>query len=110
MTAEVGATPRWRLTHPASCAGPRRLVAVARNGLLGDALIFDRGLEHHAVGELVHQGALDLLPRRLAFRERIAALLLQRLPARRELRVGDQHIGGAAVEIDAHPVAGLEER
>ena len=35
---------------------------------LGDALKLHRRLEHHAVGKLVHHGALDLLPRRLAGR------------------------------------------
>src|SRR3569623_1268980 len=41
---------------------------VARHELLGDALIFDRRLEHHAVGELVDHAALNLLPRRLVRR------------------------------------------
>src|ERR1700683_2658477 len=47
---------RWLL----SLARPS--MTVARNVLLRDALILDRGLEHHAVGELVDHGALDLLP------------------------------------------------
>src|SRR5262249_27804976 len=60
----------------------------------GDVLILDRRLEHHAFGELLDHGALDLLPRRLARRIFVAAVLLQRGPSLRELRFGDQDIGG----------------
>src|SRR5258705_12801652 len=49
-------------------------------GLLRNALVFDRRLEHHTVGELVDEVALDLLPGRLALRIGIAAALLQRRP------------------------------
>src|SRR5258705_7495621 len=37
-------------------------VIVSRHALLCDPMIFDRRFEHHAVGELVNHGALDLLP------------------------------------------------
>src|SRR3977135_525192 len=77
--------------------------------LLRDALIFDRRLEHHALGELVDHAALDLLPGRLARRIFEAALLLQRRAARGELGVRNQDIGRALVEVDAHAVAGLEQ-
>jgi hypothetical protein len=43
-------------------------MAVARHRALGDALVFDCGLEHHAIGELIDQVALDPLPRGLALR------------------------------------------
>src|SRR5262245_19145300 len=48
------------------------------SALLRDALVFDRGLEHHAFGELVDEIALDLLPGRLAVGIGVAAALLQR--------------------------------
>ena len=50
-------------------------VVVARDAHgLGDVLVFDRRLQHHALGELVDHAALDLLPGRLALRDREAAL------------------------------------
>src|SRR5215510_15440856 len=77
--------------------------------LLRDALVFDRGLEHHAFGELVDEIALDFLPGRLAVGISIAAALLQRRAPLCELRGRDQDIGSALVQIDAHAVAGLKE-
>ena len=63
-------------------------VIVSRYALLRDPMVFDRGFEHHAVGELIDHGALDLLPRRLARRVAVAALLspAQRGAARAHLR------------------------
>ena len=44
----------------------RASMIVARDALgLGDLLVLDRRLQHHAVGELVDHAALDLLPGRL---------------------------------------------
>src|SRR5713101_9552807 len=83
---------------------------VPRHEFLRHALVFDGWTQHHAVGELFDQLALDLLPRCLARREMIAALLLQRLAPGLELGVWHQYVGGAAVEVDAHTVAGLEQR
>ena len=40
----------------------------------------------------------------------VAAGLRQRLAALRQLLVADQDVGGALVEVDAHHVAGLEQR
>ena len=77
---------------------------------LRDALILDRRLQHHAVGELIDHGALDFLPWRLAGRIVVAAVLLRARRGARQLGVGDQHVGRAFVEIDAHAVAGLEQR
>src|SRR5207302_8756927 len=72
-------------------------MAVARySGSLRDALIFHRRLEHHAVGKLVDHGALDFLPRRLARRIVVAAILRERRLAPLELGRRQQNIGGAA--------------
>src|SRR5262245_36719359 len=73
---------------------------VARNALgLGDPLVFHRGLEHHALRELVDQPALDLLPGRLVSRELVAAVALQRGAALVVFLLGDEDVGGALVEI-----------
>src|SRR6266705_2760919 len=79
-------------------------------GLLRNTLVFDRRLEHHTVGELVDEVALDLLPWCLALGIEIAAALLQRRAPLGKLLGRDQDIGGALVQIDAHAVAGLEQR
>src|SRR5262245_57345068 len=78
--------------------------------LLRDALVFDRRLEHHAFGELIDEVALDFLPRRLAVRIGVAAAFVQRRAPLGEFRGRDQDIGCALVQIDAHAVAGLEQR
>src|SRR5690349_24177600 len=89
--------------------GGESLVIVPRDALLRDAAVLDRRREHHAVAELLDHAALDLLPGRLARREVIAALLLERSTARRDLRLRHQHIDSALVEVDPDAVAGLEE-
>jgi hypothetical protein len=85
-------------------------MAVARHRALGDALVFDCGLEHHAIGELIDRVALDPLPRGLALRELVAALLVQLRAPPREFYPGNQHFGRSLVEIDAHSVTDLEQR
>src|SRR5690606_12637618 len=75
---------------------------------LGDALIFDGGLQHHALVELLDQIALYFLPRRLARRIPIATRLRQRGAALGKLGRRSKNIGLAPVEIDAHAVAGLQ--
>src|SRR3984893_13850835 len=86
-------------------------VIVARHaGGLGEALVFHRRLEHHAVGELVHHGALNLLPWCLAGRELEAAFVLQGPPPLRQLSVRNQDIGSALVEVDTDAVAGAQQR
>src|SRR5262252_5883566 len=104
--------PPFTRSRVSSTAFARQMgsVVVPRHALLRDAMIFDRRLENHAVGELIDHAALDLLPRRLARRIFVALLLLQRGAALRELGVRDQHVGAALVEVDAHAVAGLEQR
>src|SRR5262245_61358439 len=87
------------------------LVTIAWHAaLLRDALVFDRRLEHHAFGELIDEVALDFLPRRLTVRIGVAAALLQRRAPLGKLGGRDQNIGSALVQIDAHAVAGLEQR
>src|SRR5580658_10261048 len=85
-------------------------VIIPRHALLRDALILDGGGEHHAVGELLDHGALDLLPGRLARREVEAALAGERVAAAAELLGRDHDVGAALVEVDADAVAGLDER
>src|SRR5271154_3799335 len=77
---------------------------------LRQALVMDCGFEHHALVKLGHHLALDLLPRRLALRILVAPVLSERGPAFVELSVRDQDISRALPEIDAYPVARLEER
>src|SRR3569623_1027231 len=84
------------------------LMIVARHEFLGDALILDRRLEHHAVGELIDHAALDLLPRRLMRRIGEAAALLQFGAALIELRVAEQDVGAAHLQDDAYAVAALQ--
>src|ERR1700675_1267584 len=86
------------------------LMIVAWHEFLRNALIFYRRLQHHAAAELIDHGALDFLPRRLARRIVIAAVLVERRAARRQFRGRDEDIGAALVEIDAHTVASLQER
>src|SRR5580704_19082489 len=83
-------------------------VIIAGNGFLRDALVFDRRLEHHAVGELVDHAALDLLPRRLARRIFEAAGLLQSRAALRQLFLRNQDVGGAGLEVYPDTVAGVQ--
>src|SRR5512134_3902254 len=93
-----------------SCRDFRRSVVVARNALaLGDLLVLDRRLQHHAVGELVDDAALDLLPRRLVLRKLEAAVALQVGAAAIVLLPGDENVGRALVEVDPHLVAGLQD-
>src|SRR5689334_429936 len=84
-------------------------VIIAGHRFLRDPLIFYRRSQDHAVGELSDHAALDFLPRRLAGWILIAAAFIQRRAARRQVRRRNQNIGAAFVEIDAHPIAGLEQ-
>ena len=84
------------------------IIARHREGL-GDALVLHGRLEHHAVGELIHHGALDFLPRRLALGKLEAAAVLQGKPALRKLGFRDQDVGRALVEVDADAVARAQQ-
>src|SRR5262245_52428525 len=98
-------------SRPALRAFAQALVVVARNAFgLGNFLILDGRLQHHAVGKVVDELALDLLPGRLMGGILITAMALQIGPAAIVFLLRDQDIGAALVEIDAHPVAGLEDR
>jgi hypothetical protein len=70
----VAGNRRTRATHHKLAAS----VIVPRDRLLRDALISHRRLKHHTAAELIEHGALDFLPRRLAWRIMIAAILFQR--------------------------------
>lgn len=76
---------------------------------LGDALIFDGGLEDHAVAQLVDDAALDLLPGSLAFRDFVAAGFGQGLAALAKLLLREEDVGRSRVEVDTDPVTGPEQ-
>src|SRR5262249_58212331 len=85
-------------------------VVVARHALaLGNLLIFDGGLQHHAVREIIDHPALDLLPWRLVRRILIAAMALQVGAAPVVFLLADQDVGAALGEIDAHAISGPED-
>src|SRR5215831_12376322 len=86
------------------------MIVAGHAGCLGEALICYRRLEHHAVGQLVHHGALDFLPRRLASRELESAFLLQGQSPLGQIGVRNQNICSALVEVDADAVAGAQQR
>src|SRR5438105_450680 len=80
-------------------------MVVARYALgLGDLLIFDRWLQHHAFGKLIDIGAEDLLPWRLALRHAISSVGEEIAPPLVELFLWNEDVGGALVEIDPHPI------
>src|SRR5258708_3585414 len=89
--------------------GSSMIIARHREGL-GDALVLHGRLEHHAVGELVHHGALDFLPRRLALGKLEAAAVLQGKPALCEFGFRDQDVGHTLVKVDADAVTGAQQR
>src|SRR6478752_6161827 len=86
------------------------LVVIPRNALgLIDLLILDRILQNHAGAHLADMLALNLLPRRLRGGVFVTARRFQRLAALGQLFIADQDVGRALVEIDTHPVAGLDK-
>src|SRR5579862_6993308 len=100
-------------TDAGVATGPEKAptsVIVALEELLRDALIFDRRLQNHAAAKLIHHGALDFLPRCLARRIMVAAAFLQSRSALRQFGRRNQDVGGSLVEIDAHVIAGLQQR
>ena len=97
---------RAALRHERIC---RPSMIVARHAhRLRQALIVDRGFEHHALVELRHHLALDLLPRRLALGIGVAACSAS--AARRSLSSASEirMLAVRLLQIDAHPVAGLD--
>ena len=84
---------------------------VPRNtDLAGDVLIARRQFQAGASSVLADGGAVKLLPRRLMVREWETAFGLQLGAAARHFLGRNQDIGLALVQIDAHLVAGLEDR
>ena len=87
----------------------RQLVVVSWDThFLGDPLIFDRWLEHHAAVELVNHRTLDFLPRGLVGGEGEAALFHQGSVALGQLLVRNQDIGCPFFQVNTHFVAGLQ--
>src|ERR1700733_16246194 len=72
---------------------------------LRDALVLHRIFQHRAGLELADGRALHFLPGRLARRNGVATLGLQRTPPRVQLLLGNEHVGLAASQIDPNPVA-----
>ena len=84
---------------------------IPRNALGAiQVLIFHRILQHHAGAHLADHAALHLLPGRLRGGILVTARRFQFLAALGQFLVRDQHIGRALAQVDAHPVAGLEQR
>src|SRR5215207_5151734 len=78
-----------------------RSVVVARR-FRGDAPVLQRGFKYSAAVELIHRGAVDLLPGRLALREGGDALLPL---AAFDLLLGDKHVAASGAQVDADRVA-----
>src|SRR5580658_3545824 len=104
--------------HPATNAAamtggvsnfPAVSMIVAWNECLRHALIFDRWFQNHALRELVDHGALDFLPRRLARRIMVSAILLQCCSTISQFGRRDQNISRPLVEIDTHAIPCLQQ-
>ena len=72
---------------------------------LVDPLVFDRGFEHHSLGQLVHHPTLDFLPRGLAPRVGVPALFRQGPAACGQFLVGDQEVHISVAKVDPVLVA-----
>src|SRR5215207_5852064 len=93
------------------CSAATASMVVARDALgLRDALVLDGRLQDHALAELIHHRALDLLPRRLMAGEMEPARVLERGAALRQFPVRDQDVGGSLVKVDADAVPRAQER
>jgi hypothetical protein len=69
----------------------------------------DRRLEHHAFGQLVDHAAW-MSCQGVWLADSDSRPFLSRRGLAPTLGLGDQNIGGALAQIDAHAVAGLEQR
>src|SRR5580704_5321111 len=78
--------------------------------LAGDVVIAGGELHAGAGGLLANRRTIKLLPRRLVGRVGEAALGLEFGAALLQLLVRNQDVGAALVEVDADPVAGLQDR
>src|SRR3569833_2270599 len=82
----------------------RLLMIIARQALLlGDAL------DSLAAIELTYQLALDFQPGSLGGRMRIPARLGERVAPLLELGVGDQQLCKTLIQVDTHPVSGMDQ-
>src|SRR5438309_11476420 len=77
---------------------------------LRDTLKSDSRLEHHAAGKLIDERALNFLPGRLARRVGVAAVFQKRDATLGVFGLRNENVGGAFAEVDAHAVAGPEQR
>src|SRR5580700_2502885 len=90
---------------------PSSSMVVARHThRLRQTLVLNRGLQHHAFVELRHHLPLDLLPWRLALGIGEPTTLGEGCPTLVQLGVRYQDVGRALLQIDAYPVAGLDQR
>src|SRR5580698_9198142 len=76
----------------------------------GDVVVARSKLHAGAGGLLADRRAIDFLPRRLVCRIGKAAFGLQLRMALLHLVIRNQDVGAALVEVDANPVAGLQDR
>src|SRR5438046_1980843 len=77
---------------------------------LRDPLIFFGPLEDHALAHLAEIVALDLLPWSLRSGILIAASGLQLVPTSLPFAFVHKRVGAAGIEVDAHAVAGPQQR
>src|SRR4051794_10304706 len=109
-TVGTGSAPISERSGTSRPPPPRTSMVVARQALfLGDPLILDGRLQHHALFELGDDAALDFLPRSLVRGILVAAGIHQRLAPGLQLRIVDQHVDRAFLEIDADFVAVLQD-
>src|SRR5439155_25016166 len=86
-------------------------MVIPRHADLARDVVIARGELHAGPRGLLADGrTIELLPRRLVGGIGEAASSLQLGAALLQLIVGDQDVGAALVEVDAHLVTGLEDR
>ena len=77
---------------------------------LRQTLILRRRFQHRAGIELARELALNLLPRRLDARLPDSRRCFELATASRDFFVDDEHVRFAAPQIDAHAIAGAQQR
>ena len=101
-----------KLRDDGACPGIalQPLMIISRQPLLlRNALESFAALENAATIELIHQKALDFLPRRLGGRMSIPAGLQESRSPLVELSIGDQQLGAPLAQVDTYSVPGLYE-
>src|SRR3984957_7668487 len=87
------------------------LVIIPRDAAFAGDVVVARGKLHAGAGGLLADGrAIDFLPRRLVCRIGEAAFGFQLRMPLLHLVIRNQDVGAALVEVDANPVAGLQDR